>query len=74
MVPINKTPGVCGGNACIRDTRIPIWTLQELKEMGVCDHQLLEDFPSLSAEDLAAAWEYVAHHSQEISDATPRSR
>ncbi len=24
---IQKTPGVCGGDACIRETRIPVWVL-----------------------------------------------
>jgi type III restriction enzyme len=24
---IQKTPGICGGNARIRDTRIAVWTL-----------------------------------------------
>ncbi len=23
-VPIGKTPGVCGGSACVRATRIPV--------------------------------------------------
>lgn len=24
---IKKTPGVCGGDACIGNTRIPVWSL-----------------------------------------------
>ena len=31
---INKTPGLCGGEACIRDSRIAVWTLVQLKKLG----------------------------------------
>jgi uncharacterized protein (DUF433 family) len=24
---ITKTPGICGGDACVRGTRIPVWLL-----------------------------------------------
>jgi len=70
--PIQKTPGVCGGNACVRDTRIPVWTLQRLRELGRSDSQLLEDFPTITAADLSAAWEYVRHNGPEIRDAIAR--
>lgn len=70
--PIQKTPGVCGGSACVRDTRIAVWTLQRLRELGRSDAQLLEDFPTLIAADLSAAWEYVRHNGAEIRDAIAR--
>jgi uncharacterized protein (DUF433 family) len=70
--PIQKTPGVCGGNACVRDTRIPVWTLQRFKELGRSDEQLLADFPTLLPADLTAAWEYVRHNEAEIRDAIAR--
>lgn len=28
---IEKTPGVCGGSACIASTRIPVWGLVEAR-------------------------------------------
>jgi len=67
-----KTSGVCGGNACARNSRVPVWTLQRLRELGASDRQLLDDFPSLTAEDLPAAWEYVASHEDEIRHAIQR--
>ena len=70
--PIQKTPGVCGGNACVRDTRIPVWTLQRLKDLGRSDEQLLEDFPTLLPADLPAAWEYVRQNGAEIHEAIAR--
>lgn len=69
MERIVKTQGVCGGNACVANTRIPVWTLQQLRRLGSTDQKLLEEFPSLSAEDLSAAWDYVNAHAQEIEQA-----
>jgi uncharacterized protein (DUF433 family) len=72
MERIVKTPGVCGGSACVRDTRVPVWTLQRLRELGASDRALLEDFPSLTAEDLRHVWAYVPGHPEEIRDAIER--
>jgi len=34
---VQHTTGVCGGNACIRNTRIPVWTLVSLRSQGATD-------------------------------------
>jgi len=47
---------VMGGDACIRNTRIPVWVLVEYKRQGLSDGDLLAQFPGLNAADLAAAW------------------
>ena len=65
---IRKTPGVCGGVACIRDTRIMVWLLVDLKRQGASDKEILEGYPSLTIHDLAAAWEYARLHAQEIEN------
>ena len=31
---IQKTPGVCGGYACVRQTRIPVWTLVSFRDVN----------------------------------------
>jgi uncharacterized protein (DUF433 family) len=31
---IRKTSGVCGGAACLRDTRIMVWLLVDLRRQG----------------------------------------
>jgi uncharacterized protein (DUF433 family) len=49
---IQKTPGVNGGDACVRDTRITVWALIQLQKLGRTDQELLADFPSLSAADI----------------------
>jgi len=64
--PISKTPGVCGGSACIRSTRIPVWGLVIWRREGVGDQRLLEMYPSLSQSDLDAAWQYYALNPDEI--------
>jgi uncharacterized protein (DUF433 family) len=64
---IRKTPGVCGGGACIRNTRIPVWSLVESRKSGISDRDLLNSFdPPLAQTDLAAAWAYYESHQTEI--------
>ncbi|MEG4209623.1 DUF433 domain-containing protein [Microcoleus sp. S13_B4] len=66
---IQKTPGVCGGDACIRQTRIPIWVLVNARRLGISEAELLEDYPTLRAADLANAWVYAEAYSDEIETA-----
>jgi uncharacterized protein (DUF433 family) len=66
---IQKTPGVCGGDACIRGTRIMVWLLVLMKRDGLEEERILSNFPDLSRADLAAAWEYDRLHPEEIKDA-----
>ncbi len=66
---INKTPGVCGGDACVANTRIPVWVLEQARRLGMSDADLLLSYPSLRAEDLTNAWAYVRSHREEIDEA-----
>jgi uncharacterized protein (DUF433 family) len=66
---IFRTPGVCGGDACIRGMRLPVWQLEESRRGGATDAQILEMHPQLSREDLARAWKYVETHRAEIEHA-----
>jgi uncharacterized protein (DUF433 family) len=65
---IRKTPGVCGGDACIRNTRIPVWLLEGYRQLGVAEAGLLDAYPSLTSEDLRIAWAYVAAYRDEIEE------
>jgi uncharacterized protein (DUF433 family) len=71
---IVKTPGVCGGDARVKSTRISIWGLEEWRRLGWSDARILESYPQLKPEDLAAAWAYVAQHPDEIEDAIRENR
>lgn len=66
---IRKTPGVCGGDACIRSTRIMVWLLVSYRRQGMTDSEFVENYPGLTTEDLRAAWEYQRQHPQEIEQA-----
>jgi uncharacterized protein (DUF433 family) len=63
---IKKTPGVSGGYACVRDTRIAIWTIISFYNQGADDKELLTNFPGLTAFDLLAIRHYYQSHKQEI--------
>jgi uncharacterized protein (DUF433 family) len=71
-IGIEKMPGVMGGDACIRQTRIPVWLLISLRQQGAAESDLLEDYPSLTASDLANAWLYADSYPNEISAAIQR--
>lgn len=66
---IQKTLGVCGENARIRNTRIPIWTLVSFRKLGAPDSELLESYPSLTHDDLDLAWSYYSENQVEIDRA-----
>ncbi len=63
---IEKTPGVCGGSACIVRTRVPVWLLVEARQAGASEAHLLNGYPSLRAEDLTNAWAYFRANREEI--------
>jgi uncharacterized protein (DUF433 family) len=63
-----STPDVCGGAARIIRTRIPVWTLEHMRQLGVSEADILKNFPTLRAVDLVQAWAYVNTHRQEIED------
>jgi uncharacterized protein (DUF433 family) len=63
---ISKKHDRCGGDACIRETRIPVWVLVGYRRLGASDADVLRAYPSLTPADLEAAWEYVAANLAEI--------
>ncbi|MBC7969748.1 MAG: DUF433 domain-containing protein, partial [Verrucomicrobia bacterium] len=66
---ISKTPGVCGGDACIANTRLPVWLFVSLRQQGATDANLFEAYPSLTAADLVNVWAYAEAHPDEIEQA-----
>jgi uncharacterized protein (DUF433 family) len=66
---IEKTPGVCGGDACIANTRIPVWSLVNDRYLGMSDAEILKAFPDLNAVDLVNTWAYADAHTIEIEQA-----
>src|SRR3954471_16100168 len=42
---IQKRPGVAGGSACIRHTRVPVWVVEHARQLGASESEILEAFP-----------------------------
>lgn len=66
---IEKNPGICGGQACIANTRISVWGLVDARRIGYSDIDLLTSYPSLTATDLVNAWIYAKAYPDEIEAA-----
>jgi uncharacterized protein (DUF433 family) len=66
---ISKKADRCGGDACIRDTRITVWGLVEWRKLGQSDGQIMEGIQGLTQADLDAAWDYYASQTEEIDEA-----
>ena len=63
---VESRPEVCGGEACVVRTRIPVWLLIQARHLGTSDIDILRSYPSLRVEDLANAWAYAPSHAEEI--------
>jgi len=57
-----------GGKPCIRGLRFPVSDLLGLLANGVTIAEILEDYPSLEAEDIPAALSYAAERLRQPVD------
>ncbi len=65
---VTKTPGVCGGRACIEGTRMPVWSLVNHRILGFTDEEILYNFPTITPDDLKNIWAYYHSHKEEIDE------
>ena len=63
---IVSTPDVCGGEPRFVRTRIPVWCVERLRQLGANEAVILASYPRLTPSDLVQAWAYVAAHREEI--------
>lgn len=63
---IESHPEVCGGEACVVRTRIPVWVLEQARRLGVGQDDLLRCYPTLRPDDITEAWAYAAAHTAEM--------
>jgi uncharacterized protein (DUF433 family) len=64
---ITKTPGVCGGKACIAGHRIRVMDIVLWHEMrGYSPDEIVGMFPGITLADVHAALAYYFDHRQEI--------
>ena len=53
-------PKFCHGQACVKGTRIPVHQLLGMLANGDTVEDLLEEYPSLTQEDILACLDYAA--------------
>jgi len=53
-------PQVCGGEPCIRGTRVPVHVILSHLAAGDDYETVLKNFPKLSREDIRACLEYAS--------------
>lgn len=63
---ITKTPGVCGGSACIDETRIPVYVLEGLYRQGANMDTFRQAYPQLSQDQINAAMSYAILNKEEM--------
>ena len=57
---IVSNPDILGGKPCVRGTRLSVDFLLELAASGATQEQILTQYPQLTKEGLAAAFQYAA--------------
>jgi uncharacterized protein (DUF433 family) len=67
IASITRTPGVCGGRACVAGTRITVWGLVAYRDLGLDECAILAAVPSLTSEQLSAALRYAEENASEIA-------
>ena len=64
---ITKTPGVCGGRACIAGHRIRVMDIVVWHELrGYSPDEIVDLFPGITLADVHAALAYYFDHREEI--------
>ena len=66
---ISKTPGVCGGRACIAGHRVRVLDIVVWHEhQGLSPDEIVSQVPSLTLADVHAALAYYFEHLEEIRE------
>jgi uncharacterized protein (DUF433 family) len=60
MSRVVADPDVCGGQPCIRGTRIYIAIILHSLAEGLTPEQIIEEYPQLTLEDIRGALAYAA--------------
>ena len=62
---ISIDPKVCHGQACVKGTRIPVHQVVRMLANRDTIEELLQDYPSLTREDILACLDYAASLAEE---------
>jgi uncharacterized protein (DUF433 family) len=63
---ITVEPGKRGGKACIRGLRITVYDVLSYLAAGMTVDEVVEDFPSLTREDVLACLAYAADRERQM--------
>ncbi len=62
---VSVDPEVCGGQPCVRGTRIYIAIILDALAEGLTPTEIIDHYPQLTADDIRAALAYAAELSRE---------
>jgi uncharacterized protein (DUF433 family) len=60
-------PEIRSGKPCIKGTRITVYDILEYLAGGMTEAEILDDFPSLSKDDIRAALEFAADRERKLA-------
>ncbi len=58
---ITSNPGICGGDPCIKGTRIPVHVIISHLAAGDSQEDILKQFPSIRKEEIHACLRYASY-------------
>lgn len=58
---IVSDPSICGGEPCIRSTRVPVHIILSHLAAGDDTETILKNFPNLTKKDIQACLEYASY-------------
>ena len=67
---ITIDPAIRGGKPCIKGTRITVYDILEYLAGDMSEDEILQDFPSLSRQDLRATLEFAAARERMVAVST----
>jgi len=62
---ITVDPSICHGQACVKDTRIPVHQVIGMLANGDAVEEILVEYPSLERDDILACLRYAASLTEE---------
>jgi uncharacterized protein (DUF433 family) len=65
LARITVDPKICGGNPCIKGTRIYISIILDALAEGLTPEEIIDHYPSLQIDDIRAAVAYAAELARE---------
>ncbi|MEK6286104.1 MAG: DUF433 domain-containing protein [Acidobacteriota bacterium] len=63
---ITIEPGKRGGKPCIRGLRITVYDVLDYLASGMTEHEILDDFPDLTLEDIKACLAFAADRERRL--------